>query len=347
MDKKRLLITRFSAMGDVAMCVPVVWSLAKNYPETEIIFLSRKNFEPMFKQCPKNVKFIGIDLKKDYKGISGLNKLFNEIKALNIDCYADFHDVLRTKFLRLRTTLTGITTKKIDKGRRQKKLLTKKGANNFTQLPTTFERYQKVLENLGFKFSIDFKSIFTSTVELPQKIITLCGEKQDFKWVGIAPFAAHKGKILPLEKTEKLLEKLSSKNNIKTFLFGAGEKEKVILENWQEKYTNVISTAGKLGGLENELMLISKLDCMVSMDSANMHLASLTATRTVSIWGATHLKAGFLGFNQNESDAVQINLPCRPCSIYGNKECKLDQKYRCLEEINPDDILIKVLNIIN
>lgn len=329
-------------MGDVAMCVPVVWSLAEKYPDLEIIFLSRENFEPMFAQCPKNVIFKGCDLKNNYKGIKGLNKLYNQIKALNIDYYADFHDVLRTKFLRIRAKLSGIKTKKIDKGRHHKKQLTKKGANNYPQLPSTFMRYHDVLKKLGFNFEINFKSIYNTPPALPPKITDICGQKQNQRWVGIAPFAAHKGKILPLEKTEKIIETLSTQN-VKIFLFGAGQTEKQTLENWQTKYPNTISTAGKLGGLSNELMLIAHLDYMVSMDSANMHLASLVGTKTISIWGATHQKAGFLGYNQSTENAVETPLPCRPCSIYGNKECKISQKYKCLTDIDINQIIKKIL----
>ena len=342
MGIKKLLITRFSAMGDVAMCVPVVYSLAKKYNDLEIIFLSRKNFAPIFSQLPENVKFIGIDLKNDYKGFSGLNRLFSEIKQLEIDAYADFHDVLRTKYLRIRTFFAGIKTEKIDKGRAEKKRLIKKGAEKSSTLETTFSRYEKVLKKLGFEFETKFSSIFSDKT-LTEEILKVSGEKGSSKWVGIAPFAAHQGKILPLKTTEDVVRQLSEKG-VKVFLFGAGKKEKPVLEDWQEKYENVLSTAGKLGGLKNELLLIANLDCMVSMDSANMHLASLAGVRTVSVWGATHPKAGFLGFNQMEEDPVQTPLPCRPCSVYGNKECKLSDKYKCLTSINAEDIINKILN---
>ena len=328
-------------MGDVAMCVPVVWSLAKKYNDLEITFLSRKNFAPMFETCPGNVRFVGIDLKKDYKGIAGLNRLYNEIRSWNIDAYADFHDVVRPKFLRFRSLFGSIKSVKIDKGRAEKRRLVNNGAMKSEALTTTIERYKAVLKKLGFDFEIDFHSILADTT-LPTEVSTITGEKT-CRWIGIAPFAAHKGKILPLEKTEALVKSLTE-NGAKVFLFGAGDKEKSILENWQQKYSNTISTAGKLGGLSNELLLISNLDCMVSMDSANMHLASLVGTRTVSIWGATHPAAGFLGYGQSLDDAIQVELPCRPCSIYGNKECRLEDKYKCLNDIDIQKVVEKIMS---
>lgn len=343
MTIRRLLLTRFSAMGDVAMTVPVVWSLAEKYPDVEIIFLSRKNFAPMFAHCPKNVRFIGVDLKNDYKGFSGLNRLFAEVKALNIDAYADCHDVLRTKYLRFRSALSGIRTEKIDKGRSEKKRLARLGAERCKPLKTTVERYQDVLAHLGFDFKINFTSIFGGAVQdLPDEIKKITGDKTQ-KWVGVAPFAAHKGKILPLDKTEDVVKKLSE-HGCRVFLFGAGEKEGSVLEGWQSKYNDVVSVAGKLGGLGNELLLIFKLDSMLSMDSANMHLASLVGVRAVSVWGATHPAAGFLGYGQKDNDAVQVAMPCRPCSIYGNKKCRQSDEYKCLTQIQPDAIVDKILN---
>ena len=101
-----------------------------------------------------------------------------------------------------------------------------------------------------------------------------------------------------------------------------------------------------LDTMEQELILMSHLDVMVSMDSANMHLASLTATPVVSIWGATHPMAGFLGWNQNIENVVQLNMDCRPCSIYGQKPC-IHGDFRCMTGIKPEMILEKITKIIN
>ena len=326
MSTQRLLITRFSAAGDVAMCVPVVKAFAEKFSDVEIFFLSRKNFQPLFELMPKNVHFIGVDLKK-YKGVFGLNRLYKEIKALKIDLYADFHDVLRTKYLRFRFWFSKVKVKKINKGRNDKKCLVEKGANNFNALKPTFMRYKDVLNDLGYSFEKDF---------------SLFEEKKNPSWIGVAPFAAHKGKILS-EKTMEEVVKGLSERNYKVFLFGFGDKERSITEDWQKKYSGVISLVGKPGGLSNELKIISQLGCMVSMDSANMHFASLFSTRVVSIWGATHPKAGFLGIGQSENDVVQVDLPCRPCSIYGNKECKIQEKYKCLNDISSEMILKKII----
>ncbi len=79
------------------------------------------------------------------------------------------------------------------------------------------------------------------------------------------------------------------------------------------------------------------------MDSANMHLAALAGTPTVSVWGATHPYCGFRGWRQKEELTVQLPMDCRPCSVFGNKPC-LRGDYLCLAAIKPELILNKVKN---
>ena len=114
---KNLLIIRFSALGDVAMTVPVIDSLARQYPDMHITVLSRQMTKPLFSYMPPNVTFWGIDLKNSYKGIGGLNTLFREIKEKRFDAVADFHNVLRTIYLRTRCVLSGIRVAHINKGK--------------------------------------------------------------------------------------------------------------------------------------------------------------------------------------------------------------------------------------
>jgi len=81
------------------------------------------------------------------------------------------------------------------------------------------------------------------------------------------------------------------------------------------------------------------------MDSANMHLASLVATPVVSVWGATHPYLGFYGYNQSQDNAVQAELFCRPCSVYGNKPC-YRKNMECMAKITPQMIIDKIEEVI-
>lgn len=331
---KKLLVIRFSALGDIAMTVPVVHDLAVQYPDLEITMLSREMARPLFEQLPKNVHFLAADLKGRHRGIFGLKHLWDDFHIGDFDHIADFHDVLRSQYLRLNCRLSGQKVAKIDKGRKGKKALTRQKNKVFEQQATSFERYAKVLEQLGFPVKPQF-------VKLDYSAFLERLKPENETWIGIAPFAKHPAKVYPLEKMEEVIKALSKRENTSIFLFGGGEEEKREIAKLCAKYPNV-QPAQNQHGLKCELALMGQLDVMLSMDSANMHLASLVGTRVVSIWGGTHPYAGFLGWNQNPSDCIQLDLPCRPCSVYGNKPC-FRGDYACLNGIESEETLTKLL----
>jgi ADP-heptose:LPS heptosyltransferase len=331
---KKLLVIRFSALGDIAMTVPVVHDLAVQYPDLEITMLSREMARPLFERLPKNVHFIAADLNDRHKGLLGLCRLWRDAHLNDFDYIADFHDVLRTQWLRSEGCLHCKKIAKIDKGRKGKKALTRQENKAFVQQATSFERYAKVLEQLGFPIKPQFVKLDYSAFCETQK-------ETNEAWIGIAPFAKHPAKIYPMEKMEEVIKALSERENTTLFLFGGGEEEKQQIAELCNKYPHV-KAAQSQHGLAGELALMGQLDVMLSMDSANMHLASLVGTRAVSIWGGTHPYAGFLGWNQNPSDCIQLDMPCRPCSVYGNKPCLRDD-YACLNGITPSQILEKLV----
>lgn len=342
----KILVIRFSALGDVAMTVPILFSFAKQYPQHELVVLSRSQMGVLFKEAPQNITFKGVDLKNDYKGIKGLTRLYSELEKEQFDAIADLHDVLRSKFLRWRFCLGGTKVAHIDKGRSGKRKLTSAHHKVKIQQATSFKRYTDVFERLGYTLKPIFHSIYPQANGmscLPVEHLT--GEKDGCHWIGIAPFAAHRGKIYPIELQEKVIQALSATPTFKVFLFGGGTNEQQILSAWEKQYPNVISVAGKLK-MDEELILMSRLDVMETMDSGNMHLASLVGIPVVSIWGSTHPYAGFMGWGQSESNAIQADLPCRPCSIYGNKPC-IKGNYECLKSIRPETIISRIKTIAN
>jgi ADP-heptose:LPS heptosyltransferase len=320
---KTILIFRFSAMGDVAIAASVMKEVAAKHPDMRFIFATRAIFAPFFNNIP-NLTVFSIDFQKKYKGITGIFKLYQHLnKNYKIDAVADLHDVLRSKLLTFFFCLSfkKIKIASIKKGRKEKRVLCHSKTQNKTQLNPTWKRYVDVFQKLGIK------------TELKPNPIPFNSDK--IKKIGVSPFAKHKAKCYPSELMEKVLEVLNQSYQI--YLFGGGEKEQKLCEEWQLKYKNVHSLLGK-HTLKEELNLISKLDVMLTMDSAGMHLASLCNVPCVSIWGATHAYAGFAGFGQENNPKIQLALPCRPCSVYGNKPCKY-KDYRCLYGIKPEDIL--------
>ncbi len=305
------------------MTIPVFREFLEQNPDVEIVMVSRNNFRSLFESIP-NIIFHGIDLD-DYKGFLGIRRLGKELlKEYRPDYIADLHDVIRSKILDKIYVRKGLPVFKINKGKEEKEELTDVWNLEKVQLKKTVERYADVFRKMGFN------------VQLSHQLRPVCKEKSG---IGFAPFAQHRGKMLPLEKSFELVKILAEKHTI--YFFGGGKKEMEMLEGWEKQIPNTKSLAGKLN-LSEELDQISQLKVMISMDSANMHLASIVGTRCVSVWGSTHPYAGFLGFGQSENDVVQINdLTCRPCSVFGDKECYRGD-WACLEEISVQQIIDKI-----
>lgn len=341
----RILIIRFSAIGDVAMTIPVIYSLAVQYPQHEITVLSRAVLQPLFQGLPSNVRFVSADLKGRHRGFGGLNRLYADLKKLNFDYVADFHGVLRARFLRLRFWLAGVRVASISKGREGKRKLVRRYHKVLEMQKSSFHRYADVLAALGLPVELNFTSIYGEGKGDFSQLSAVVGSKGETKWIGIAPFAKHIGKIYPLELQEQVVAHFAADPAVKVFLFGGGEEEQAVFDAWLSKYPSVVSMIGKLT-MGAELNLMSHLDVMVSMDSANMHLASLVRIPVVSVWGATHPYAGFMGWNQRSENAVQrLDLSCRPCSVYGQKPC-FRGDYACLQGIKPAEVIAKIRNLI-
>lgn len=337
----RILIIRFSAIGDVAMTIPVIHSLAVQYPQHEITVLSRAVLQPLFQGLPGNVRFVSADLKGSHKGFGGLNRLYGELKRMHFDYVADFHGVLRARFLRFRFWLTGVRVASISKGREGKRKLVRRRHKVLEMQESSFQRYADVLAQLGFPVALNFTSIYGEGKGDFSQISSVAGFKGETRWIGIAPFAKHTGKIYPLELQEQVIAHFASDPTVKVFLFGGGKEEQAVFDGWVLKYPSIVSMIGKLN-MNTELNLMSHLDVMLSMDSANMHLASLVNIPVVSVWGATHPYAGFMGWNQLPENAVQrLDLSCRPCSVYGQKPC-FRGDYACLQGMKPGEVIEKI-----
>lgn len=330
-NKAHLLVIRFSAMGDVAMAQPVVKAVLEQNPSVEITFLSTAFFEPIFQEIP-NLRFYKAHLKQNHKGFFGLIRLFLALKKQKITAVADLHDVIRSNFLGLLFRLSGIKVVKIDKGRSEKKALTRPKNKVFKQLKTTHERYADVFRKLGFD------------ITLPTKIEQKKQPPKPKKNIGIAPFAQHTTKQYPLKWMEEVVKTLSETYHIR--LFGGGEKEKIVFDHWVAAYKNAENMIGKTSFSE-EIKTISELDLMVSMDSGNGHLAAMNGVNLLIIWNLTHPFAGFAPFLTTTNNWLlpdRTEFPAVPTSVYGNKS--LDGYENAIKQIPPKIVIEKIESLL-
>lgn len=327
-------------MGDVAMTVPVLRAFSIQNPDVKITVVSRPFFKPFFDTIP-NVSFFGADLKERHKGFLGLFRLFLDLKKHEITHVADLHNVLRSKVVRTLFALNGKKVAATDKGRADKKALTRAENKIFEPTKSMFERHVETFDKLGFQVDLSNPN-FPEKIVLSNEIFSKIGAISQHKLIGIAPFAQYESKVYPLDLMQNVIDELAKNNNQKILLFGGGAKEIQQLNQLQNKHENVIVVAGKLSFPE-ELQLISNLDVMLSMDSGNSHIAAMLGVKVITLWGATHPFAGFKPFNQPLENCLVSNrnkYPLLPTSVYGNK---IVPGYEdAMRTISVNDVVFKV-----
>jgi ADP-heptose:LPS heptosyltransferase len=329
-------------MGDVALTTPVITGMRKQYPDVELVLLTRPAFMPFFNSID-GLKLFFPDLKKRHKGFLGIFNLYRDIiRQYKIDYVIDLHDVLRSKVLRIIFRLSGVQVAVIDKGRREKrKLITGKIK---TQLKHSVIRYCDVFKKAGFTVEPSTDICITPSDRALKTVDSMLLSDEEFN-IGVAPYAKHKLKMWPEENMISLLKMISSKQKCRFWLFG-GFEDSEKLTSFQSMVPDSVNIVGKLN-LDEELALMSRLSFMIAMDSSNMHMAALTGTRVISIWGGTDPLSGFGAWMQPEEYSVSIpvtELTCRPSTTYGKGKCKRGD-FACMIWLTPAIVFKKICNL--
>ncbi len=337
---KRILICRFSAMGDVIMLLPVVKGLLDSNPKLEIHLLTRPNFFPVFAGIDR-LHLVQADLKKQHKGLFGLYRLYRKIKReVKPNQVFDLHDVLRTKILRTFFRIGGTKVQVFQKGRSEKKHAVE--SKHLKMLPSTIDRYAAAFSAAGYRFILPKPNLYAeSNREELFNLLKL--EDPKVKLIGIAPFAKHQQKVWGADKVDELLGLVQQVPDLRVVLFGGGKEELDVLEELAAKHDHCLVAAHYLN-LTTEVQLMQHLELMLSMDSANMHMAAMAGIPVVSVWGATHPSLGFAPFHQPKANCIQYegpDLDCRPCSVFGNKKC-IYGDVRCMKRIPVNQVAERI-----
>lgn len=348
MKTEHILIIRFSPLSDVVMTAPVVHSLATQYPDVRVTMLSCEEARPLFERMPANVGFMAADLKNEYNGVKGLNALYRRLTAKRFTAIADFHSILKSDYLRMRFNFDLFKVAHVDKHRSMRRQLTARTNKKMVPMPAVFQNYADVLERLGYPVSLSDvpACVFGSLLAEPLPAEIVATKTNGQPWIGVAPFGAYEGKTYPLplmEQTVCMLMRNHSDANF--FLFAEKDEDKKVLDEWCSRYPLCMNASSLEGGIGAGLVLMSRLDLMITMDNLFMHLASVAGTRVESVWGATHPYGGHTGWRQREDCIVQSAEACRPCSIHGRKDC-INGGYACMVDIRPDRIVEKAEEIL-
>lgn len=343
---KRILVCRFSAMGDVVMLLPVLKGVLESNKDVEIYLLTQPFLFPVFKGIDR-LHMVTSDLKGKHKGITGLYRLFKKVKKeINPDEVFDLHQVLRTFILNSYFRMGGATVHTFRKGRDEKKNAVKTKSHQV--LPSTIDRYAAAFSEAGYRFILPQPPLFPVTAREDALQLLKLDSREVKKLIGIAPFAKHKQKVWGVDKTRELLVVLQQIPNSKVVLFGGGKAEMEILDSLAADFDNCV-VAGHYIKFAEEIQLLPHLSVMLSMDSANMHLAAMAGVPVVSIWGGTHPSLGFAPYHQPEDNLIQYSgheLDCRPCSVFGNKKC-IYGDVRCMQYVTVKQVTDRIGFILN
>ena len=305
---KHLLIIRLSSFGDVAMTVPVISVLRRRHPEFKITVLTTKFFSSLYNQIP-DIGFVYFEPK--HRSIAGLFNLSSEISKIKPDYIIDLNDVIRTKILRFFLIFKFGNIKVLNKGRSEKKSLIR--GMRLAPLKSMHQRYADTFASLNIKINLeDF--IYYSKLEINNNF----SFSSNKTLIGIAPFAKHACKEYSMENTLKFINLLDTTFQI--LIFGApGDEEQKIIKLCDNKSNRYAISSNY--SLDQQMAIMSNLDVMISMDSANGHIASLFGINVITIWGATHPDAGYGPFNQPKENSIlpdSNKFPNLPATIYGS-----------------------------
>jgi len=329
---EKILIIRLSSLGDIVLTTPVVQSLKQKFPQSEIFFLTKSQYQDLLKNHPNIFSLIEFDPKEKHKGISGFLKLVRQLRAFKFDLLVDLHANLRSFFIchLLKTQI---------KIKYNKRWLARFLLVHFKFLkakPThTVDSYLERLKKIGVNSPQKEPRIFLDPESgnfLKDFLIEKKIKKDDIV-VGIHPGARWETKRWTEEKFVKVCQILNQRPKLKIILFG-DQKDQEMIERMSPHIEDQKLFKAVNLPLNKFMSLIKRCDCFVTNDSGPMHMASALEVPVVAIFGPTHPQ---LGFSPRGSENVVLTafVKCSPCSLHGEKRCFKESRF-CMDLIEPE-----------
>jgi heptosyltransferase-2 len=329
---KKILIIRLSSLGDVVLTTPVIRSLKQKFPQSQIFFLTKVQYQDLLKNDPNIFGVIGFDPQGKHRGISGFLKLVRQLKAFKFDLLVDLHANLRSLFIR---HLLRVGTKTKYHKRRLARFLLVHFKFLKTKPNPSIDSYLQTLEKIGVNSLERAPRLFLGQDGenfLRDFLIEKRIEKDDIV-VGVHPGAKWETKRWTEEKFARVCQVLNNKPEVKIILFGDQKDQEVIERIRARAEDREVLTAVNLS-LARFMSLIGRCDCFVTNDSGPMHIASALGVPLVAIFGPTHPQLGFSPIG-SENVVLSANVECSPCSLHGEKRCRKKTRY-CMDLIEPE-----------
>ncbi len=339
---KKILVIRFSSLGDIILTTPVLETLRAKFPRSQIYFLTKTRYADLLVHDPRIHTLIEFDPQGNHKGFKGFKRLSRELNSNNFDLLIDLHSNLRSFFLR-HLVKSRIKTKY------RKRWFSRFLMVNFKFLKIqpvrTLESYLRIFKKLQIEPEKKTPTLFVGQddIEYANKFLLEAGIKKDDIVIGIHPGAKWETKRWDEEKFEWVCRNLIQKENLKIVLFGDSDEEKLIQKIAEKSpNTKIIRAIGL--SLSRLMSLIKSCDCLITNDSGPMHIAEGFKVPVVAIFGPTHPQLGFAPVGP-ENVVLCAYVKCSPCSLHGERKCRKKSRL-CMDLITPDMVVEAVEDLL-
>ena len=310
----KILVVRFSSIGDIVLTTPVVRML-KTQLNTEVHFLTKAPYVSLFKNNPYVDSVFQIN--------KSINEVISDLKTENYDYVIDLHSNLRTQILKLKL---GVSAKSFNKLNWEKFLLTNFKTNILPDVHIV-DRYLDTVKFLGITNDNKGLDFFLSDADK----VDLNEFPNDY--VAIVIGGQHATKILPTAKIISICKKLN-----KAVLLIGGPDDKARGDEIS-KASGAINTCGNHSLLQSAF-LIKNSAYVISHDTGMMHIAAAFKKKIYSVWGNTIPEFGMYPYlSDKNSKMIEVkDLNCRPCSKIGYDKCPKGH-FKCMQEIDENQFL--------
>jgi len=328
----RILIIRFSSLGDVILATSVIDATRRLWPKSHITFVVKEEYAPVLKHNPAIERLISLGPSE--RGLGSLLKLGRELKRQGVDLVLDLQGGLRGRVL---SAATGAPARARVKSRRMSRMLMVARPKRWRrQLPHAVERYLECLERCATEqASTEGPRVWLNDDERSNARSSL-GVLGSRRLVALAPGAKWRSKRWPERYYAGLADVLSA-DGYGVLVLGSVE-EMPLLERIVSPVAEPGSVLAISGGLRELAALLALCDAAVCNDSGLMHLAAAVGTAAVGLFGPTAPHFGFTPYGEGHR-TVWLGLECSPCSLHGDKPCRIAEKAPCVEELEPARVL--------
>jgi heptosyltransferase-2 len=322
----KILVIRFSSLGDVVLSTAAFPNIRAHYPNAEISVLVKADYADVFDNNPNIDHVVVFD-----PGKQSFSELTKEIRLSGYDLIIDLHGNLRSWLLRFAASpprvsviermalerrllvLTRWRSQKLDRSVRQR-ILDCVASN---AIPIVSEETQLFPNNQNAVLE-------TYSIETGKRL------------VGIAPGARHKTKEWPADRFAVAANRLAAVPNSEVLLLGSTSDRaaaKAVAEQLSVPYKDLTGFTS----LKDLIAIVSRLDFLLTNDSGIMHIGDAFKIPLVAIFGPTVRAFGFAPYRPT-SRVVEVNLKCRPCSLHGTQTCPLGH-HNCMKDVDTQAVL--------